>query len=157
MGRAMAPAAARRRPVGGRRPLPGFEAHQGPPAWQQKCVNPCTRFFCGNFGAGRSPHSAARGSRCLRRSHRRAPRAVLRALPLGTLHPPHRTRFARRCGRAGLSRPTGTWARRTPARAATRSVAICRVPTARRGVGSVRAGFVNRHTATTAYRICNRA
>ena len=34
--------------------------------------------------------------------------------------------------------------RKTPARAAARSVQICCVPTAR-GVGSVGAGFVNRH------------
>ena len=62
MERAVAPAAARGRPVGGCRPLPGFEAHQGPPERQQKCVNPCTQYFCGNFGAGRLPRSAARGS-----------------------------------------------------------------------------------------------
>ena len=62
VGRAMAPAAARGRPVGGRRPLAGFEAYQGPPERQQKCVNPCTLYFCGNFGAGRLPRSAARGS-----------------------------------------------------------------------------------------------
>jgi hypothetical protein len=134
MERAVAPAAARGRPVGGRRPLPGFEAHQGPPARQQKCVNPCTLYFCGfsvQVGCRAARHA---GAQCLRRPHRRAPRAVLVALPLGTLHPTV----------SGLSRPPRMCERKTPPRAAARAAQICCVPTAR-GVGSVGAGFVNRH------------